>query len=1362
MSTRRSGRRTERDDDEIEEVVRHRRHQKNHTDDEASQRLRRKQDYSDNNNDGSRKGHIEEDKFHEEEKRNKNHTENEEPVRRHRPRKKYSEEEESEKSIEHDSNNNKKDHNNFQIDQPTAESKPSRQRTQRKEDNISDGESIEINKRSRSRNESTESNEEGITRSRRKQHELENENDILGNTNTPRTRVQRREQSTNEVENNEIVRRPRQRRVLTENEENETRSQNDGKYIITNEKEISESEDTLRRVNRRRRENTKEDKNIEENCSILKTEQNFKPSHDEALILANKKQNLHDDKQKNELDKHDSFSNKFQTQSPKNQDCLSENNKKEDNKNETIYKKDISENKVTDNVKIVQKLPNPVLDQEKNKIVQKSPNPVLDQKSTNPVLDQKSPNPVLDQEKNKIVQKSPNPVLDQKSPNPVLDQKSPNLVLDQEKNKIVQKSPNPVLDQEKNKSETECRNIENNCYSDSNESKAMINTHENRNEQVTDNQQQKIDNISIGCEKTNNEENKKVKSFSDQTKKNVEKLKTSKKIIPSVPEKKITTNKFAPTSSFNNKTKVISKAMEEKQKPLYNASPLENNLPSTPSASTNFSTDISSSEFDSKYISKNEDEVKSENEYTKNVKSETQNNGYFDDVNNLNNQNNSNAHDVTHENLNNSLPNKNSDINDNNISQVETNYQSELNYNEVTSDLHNGHLIDETNSDRMVNDVNFYNNKLKESLTNIKSSYSGSQLIDSLMDTYLNQDYLPGASSVKSHGSKKESGKQPPFVKAKPNVESKNLKEPEQVYVEWPPKEPPQDIGAYIVESYGKTDPYSKKLIKDIQRSKREEEEKREAEKRAEIVSENTQAVSILRSTFSYKPATPKAGVQKPTLAVAEERSWIKHEKKPEEFDSTPSEPDWMTLVRNRRWKSTVRARFPGKSSDKTDFERRSTTPKNWKNLAKDKQALQALSEVVGIGAEGEELLMRLASQRNKIEEKQKELDKQAQEELLAYEVARERLGSDTAYSLQMDNPLPAARMKLNPSYPGVSADSVYGSKESLNSNNYPFTNSQLEAAYLTNKLLRLHPEELKKLISLERSRQATLRWQFSADKFDSVHDHQNFPIDVALLASQEPRLMKTMKMLLSNENKDEYESEYSTRSDSRNRTQSDCTYMGDSDGYESSSSHTSSVASTRSFKKKAPVPPPKKNSENVLNPYTSSLPRRTTQKSSKYQDINDNREVFQHGFLTDEELSMSDEIEKMQEALRRGEKKAYEELRNKTSTPLLGFFEDIAQAQIKPCDFTKEINQEEIASRRQSFIEQDNKSNMDAPEIIPTTRHKVKRINSNAQLNALFRKRRERSESDCENNSSDHQSDEKPSEEMKNLLTNITNTFGQ
>ena len=42
-------------------------------------------------------------------------------------------------------------------------------------------------------------------------------------------------------------------------------------------------------------------------------------------------------------------------------------------------------------------------------------------------------------------------------------------------------------------------------------------------------------------------------------------------------------------------------------------------------------------------------------------------------------------------------------------------------------------------------------------------------------------------------------------------------------------------------------------------------------------------------------------------------------------------------------------------------------------------------------------------------------MDSLAEQELLAYQVARESLGEEAAYSLEMDNPLPAARMKQMP-----------------------------------------------------------------------------------------------------------------------------------------------------------------------------------------------------------------------------------------------------------------------------------------------------------------------------------------------------------
>ena len=58
---------------------------------------------------------------------------------------------------------------------------------------------------------------------------------------------------------------------------------------------------------------------------------------------------------------------------------------------------------------------------------------------------------------------------------------------------------------------------------------------------------------------------------------------------------------------------------------------------------------------------------------------------------------------------------------------------------------------------------------------------------------------------------------------------------------------------------------------------------------------------------------------------------------------------------------------------------------------------------------------MRLANQRQKIEDEKEQMDRLAEQELLAYQVARESLGEEAAYSLEMDNPLPAARMKQMP-----------------------------------------------------------------------------------------------------------------------------------------------------------------------------------------------------------------------------------------------------------------------------------------------------------------------------------------------------------
>jgi len=713
-----------------------------------------------------------------------------------------------------------------------------------------------------------------------------------------------------------------------------------------------------------------------------------------------------------------------------------------------------------------------------------------------------------------------------------------------------------------------------------------------------------------------------------------------------------------------------------------------------------------------------------------------------------------------------------------------------------------------------------------------KGVLGGSAVIHGLMEQYLGNDYseVPPpvkpkpSSNTESIGSdtnlddlennlnnldvSNKKKQPPPPIRHKPPSGSswndpKNQQRPKQKEAAWPPRGEPRDIGAYVVESYGQTDPYSNKLIKDIQKAKREEEEKRAAEKRAEIVDENIKPVSSLRSTFAHKPTKPRPGMVRPEANVNDERSWIKHEKKAMNFDTAPDEPDWMKLIRNRRWQSTVKARFPCKNSDKTEFERRSTTPKNWKKLAQDKNALKMLSEVVGIGAEGEELFMRLASQRQKMEEEQEKLDRQAEEELMAYQVARESLGEDAAYSLQMDNPLPAARMVQIGTTASVIGEASEAGSESggidggsvksgyASSKQYPFTTSQLEAAYLTNQLLRLHPEEFKKLMSLERSRQATLRWQFSSDPFDSVHEHQSLPYEIAMLASQEPRVQQAMRRIVAQSDGEDYFANWaSSRASSKPRSRMARSegyasrYESDNEGgYESSTSCTGAPRGRRM--KKAPVPPPKNARGRSMSPGLMGRKPQTNESFLKMPaDDGSGRETQAHGLFNDEDVNnITDDVAKIDEltaSLARNIDDDLARIESSLEDRKRGFFEEAmrnegaANAVKSGSDVNNLVNKEEIASRRKEFVENDlkasNSSDSDPVGGAPKPRHKVRRISSDAQLNAVFGERRRASE--CEDSGETGENgnggrsdaplstDEKKAE-LNDLVQNITTTFG-
>lgn len=565
---------------------------------------------------------------------------------------------------------------------------------------------------------------------------------------------------------------------------------------------------------------------------------------------------------------------------------------------------------------------------------------------------------------------------------------------------------------------------------------------------------------------------------------------------------------------------------------------------------------------------------------------------------------------------------------------------------------------------------------------------------------------------------------------------------------QWPPKGSPDDRDNYVVESYGQTDPYSKNLIKNIQKEKRLEIEKQEADKRAETVEENLKPVSILKDTFTTKPEKVAPGVVKPTSNISQDCQWIKHEKAGTEYVPPPEEPKWMNLIRNRRWRSTVKARFPCKQDDLWEFERRSTTPKNWKKLAKDKTALKMLSEMCGIGAEGEELFQRLADQRLQIEEQQQQLDRRTEEELMAYEIARESMGGEAAYSMQKNEPVPSARQH---------ADTEEDGDNPMPSNAgaaYPFTTSQLEAAFLTNQLLKLHPEEFRKLMSLERSRQATLRWQFSADPFDSVHDHQDLPYEIAILASEEPHVRSAMRRYLEASGYD-MPSGYSTGTGTprtprpHRRTRSEGGMSGD--GYESAYSVSAGSEGRGRRGKKGPPPPVKPRGEageHMAQKYeideqgNIKAPNVPTQgRKNLRDDYEEDLEVHAHGLLTDAELQMSEELAQLQEMTRNIRLEVDEDLRKIQESVEIrskNFLDEAAKNETWAVERSEpeDIDKGEIAKRRTQHVEKDKHASKpaDPRDNIPkNVRHKVRHISSDKQIKEVFKKRRAQSEIDDE-----------------------------
>ena len=92
----------------------------------------------------------------------------------------------------------------------------------------------------------------------------------------------------------------------------------------------------------------------------------------------------------------------------------------------------------------------------------------------------------------------------------------------------------------------------------------------------------------------------------------------------------------------------------------------------------------------------------------------------------------------------------------------------------------------------------------------------------------------------------------------------------------------------------------------------------------------HVQSVHSLKGQWSSRPFDknrPAPGVNKPHIGIKQDAAWIKHFRPVIDEGDAPKEPTWLKTVRQRRWLSTVRARFPQTEEEARAFSHRSTTP---------------------------------------------------------------------------------------------------------------------------------------------------------------------------------------------------------------------------------------------------------------------------------------------------------------------------------------------------------------------------------------------------------------------------------------------------
>ena len=114
-------------------------------------------------------------------------------------------------------------------------------------------------------------------------------------------------------------------------------------------------------------------------------------------------------------------------------------------------------------------------------------------------------------------------------------------------------------------------------------------------------------------------------------------------------------------------------------------------------------------------------------------------------------------------------------------------------------------------------------------------------------------------------------------------------------------------------------------------------------------------------------------------------------------------------------------------------------------------------------------------------------------------------------------------------------------------------------------------------------------------------------------------------------------------------------------------------------------------------------------------------------------------------------------------------YLQEMLQKEKYITDNPKEsIDLEEIAARRKQFMKKDLESQTESNvrESLSKKRHKVRRIQSATQLDAVFRRRRKMSESNLEDddstsNNQNVKTSNNQSNEMKDLIQDFNKTYG-